>query len=961
MLNLKKLIVFIILLFAGLVIGQNNKSQDIENIFILSDIDKGQIQVNVKINQNSITHYQNSIVNLLIKYPNGTIKKSKKINLNSPEENNFFRLFVDIDPVLPWHPKTPNLYTIRMDFLSSEGIFLSSVEERFGMRKLERRKDRFYVNNQPFFVRACGHEYESFLDSLDRDGIIKRLKQAKRYGFNAVRHHSHIPKEIYLQVADEVGIFLQVEIDGKIGTDTNSQRFTESKKNWVSMIKKARNHPSTFIYSMGNEIYGNDKGLIECQNILYEKAKTLDPSVLVLNRSGSSPYNDEFGKYDLIERPIGEYEHIAEYANEAFILYLRGDRKGRSKEFPIIAHEYPLVASYPNVELAGKYSEEPFWLKITRENTRKNGLEHLLPDFVMNSERIQALCRKEMLEEARKFNELDGYSMLRFTDCMQLVSGVVDDFSDPKNVTAEEFLRTNGETVLLCTWNIRNFSYLDSFKVKIEISHHGPLQYKAPKCRWWLMNGPAVLAKGEFDSIKVNPVSVAEIGNIYLKIPNLSKPAKLTLRADLMDTQPYINNEWYFWAFPNENEEIDDQEKILIWDPRSRLGTYLEVYPEINYIDEAELNISENKANLIITDSWNESFFDYLNNGGNIWIISDKSWPWPEEVGIFGLHITKFIPEKQAPTIFPEFDEFNSKWLTICSNSKSRYGNSGTVIYPHPALRNFPHEGFCDIHFWPMIYRAKSLQLELFPKGTEPIIRSIDNYYRGQSKGYMAELNVGDGKLFVSTLNITQHFSRDATVRYMFDQLLQYMTDPDWEPEVKITSEELRKMIDDFAVEISTREPMTRDEMVIRYETRWAKLISPTEMIIIPIYDAIGIDHEKLSVHYEYAQSQWFYNAQTFDTLTWIFSNESKGNFTGTIPLSSPYKDITLNLSVDSNIMQVINFNEPGMWEDFKTLEFELNDLTTGEHKLSISIASKKNQTLVPAIQIQDIILRAKK
>ena len=205
--------------------------------------------------------------------------------------------------------------------------------------------------------------------------FLKRLQQKKRYSWNTVRHHSRVPNDTYLEVADEVGLLIQMEISGKIGIDPASERFLESRKSWIEMVERGRHHPSTFVYSMGNEIYKNDSGLIKCQDILYDLAKEMDPSVLVLNRSGSNPFNDDFGKYDLIERPIGEYEHVAEFARDAFLLYLRGERKGRSDQFPIIAHEYPLVSSYPNPELLSKYDTEPFWLKLTRENARKNWME----------------------------------------------------------------------------------------------------------------------------------------------------------------------------------------------------------------------------------------------------------------------------------------------------------------------------------------------------------------------------------------------------------------------------------------------------------------------------------------------------------------------------------------------------------------------------------------------------------
>ena len=954
----KILAVLSLLLIASSAKGLENSN--FEDFFILSNFDSKEIELRIWIKKEFQNEFSSSSVEIQVLSPEGNLAKQEIINFDPPKSDEFSTIKITLDSIQPWHPKTPNLYILNASFKNKKGEVIETLTKKFGIRKYESKNGKFYINENPFYVRACGHEKGDIVDTFDREAIEKRLKEVKRYGFNALRHHSHCPSDEYLEVADEVGLLVQMEIGGKIGSDPKSERFRESREDWKNMIKKGRQHPCSFIYSLGNEIYNNDPGLIVCQDLLYDLAKSLDPVVLVLNRSGSNPFNDAYGKYDLIERPIGEYEHVAEFANDAFELYLRGDRKGKSDEVPIIAHEYPLVSSYPNPELAHKYKEVPAWLQITMDNLKEKGQEHLMIDYVKNSEKIQNLCRKEMLEEARKFPELDGYSMLRFTDNMDKISGVVDDFADEKNIRAEEFLRTNGETVLLCSWNSRTFNYGDQLEAKIEISHHGEEPFKAEKCKWWLLDGYTVIAEGEFSGVSVNPVDVAEIGKISVAIPTLYKPAKLTLRAALPDAVSYINNEWYFWAFPSEPKKLKNKDRVVLWDPMERMKVFKEAYPGIHYTGKENWKISRwSKPKLVIADHWNDSFYSYLEEKGNIWIISDNKWPWPEEVGIFGLHITKFIPSEQAPILFPELDEHCSKWLTICSSAKSRHGNSGTLIYNHPAIGDFPHEGFCDLQFWPMIYRAKSLQLDLFPKGTEPIIRTIDNYYRGQNKGYMTELGVERGRVFVSTLNLTQSYSWSASTRYMFDQLLEYLMSESWNPSVQMTNEELKKMFQDFAVLLETREPLNHDEMPARYTTRWEKLMSPNEIVVLHVYDAKGIDEDRLAVHWEYAQTQWYYNAQPSDQLTFEFNNSTEGDFACVLNLASTLKNISLNLQVDEREPQKVTFENPQGWSVFQPVEMLVKGLKPGDHKLILSTPEGSPIEDGKSIQIRDLEMRA--
>lgn len=934
----------------------------IRDVFALSHADRGTVEVRIWVKETEADALRDAKLSITLEYPDATVRDTGPVPFALPTTGTFAAIEIPVDPVAPWSPDHPQLYRLRMTFAGPGGATIASVDQRFGVRTLETRDARFFVNGKPFYVRAYGGEGGCGCDDLSPGELRKRLTQARAFGFNAVRHHTHVPTDDYMNIADEVGLFVQMEIGPSgLGNDVKDDKFQASMERWRTIIRMARRHPSSFIYSVGNEIYLNEPGLVECLDTLHDAAKEMDPGTFFLNRSGSTPFNDAVGRYDLIERPIGEYEHVAEFAREAFELYLRGDRKGRSDTVPIIVHEYPLVASYPNPELAGKYEETPEWIKTTVEKARENGLEHLLPLYVKNTERIQALCRKEMLEEARKFPELDGYSMLRFVDCGMYVSGVVDDFADPKNVSREEFLRTNGETVILCTWKARTFEYGETLAADLEISHHGGDPFHAPLCRWWLMDGPRMLAQGEFKNIDVQPVDVAAIGTVSVEIPPLPSPAKLTLRAVFPDSKPLINNEWYFWAFPSDRAGSDIQKSVTLWDPRDRLSVYGNTYKGIERTTRTDWTPSDKVDALILTDSWRDSFYEYLDRGGRIWILSDKTWPWPEEVGIFGLHITRIIPERQSPPVFPELDEALTNWLTLCSNNPKRYGNSGTIVYPHPALREFPHEGFCDLQFWPMIYRAKSLRLADFPGGTEPLIRAIDNFHRGAGKGYMVELRVGRGRLFISTLNFTQSFPWSASSRFLFDRILRYTTGPEFNPTVKITPAQLKTMIDGFAAELAAKPRPPLNEMGARYETLWRARLQPGELVVLPISDARGVDPSRIGTHYEYAQTQFYFSARPGDSMTWDCKTKAAGKFTCALFLATPLKDVRLRLVVDGRDAETVVVPGGGAWNTFQQLNIAIPAIEAGEHTVVLSIPEDAPVEEGRTVLIRDVELRGDK
>src|SRR5207247_1634759 len=55
-------------------------------------------------------------------------------------------------------------------------------------------------------------------------------------------------------------------------------------------------------------------------------------------------------------------------------------------------------------------------------------------------------------------------------------------------------------------------------------------------------------------------------------------------------------------------------------------------------------------------------------------------------------------------------------------------GNLGTVIYDHPSLGRFPHEGFCDLQFLSLLRSVGRADLDALPVRVKPIIRSITDW-----------------------------------------------------------------------------------------------------------------------------------------------------------------------------------------------------------------------------------------
>ena len=65
---------------------------------------------------------------------------------------------VPLSPFHPWSPESPALYHAELQLCDGDRP-VHGWTERFGVRKIEVRGNRFFLNNKPFFVRGYGDDF----------------------------------------------------------------------------------------------------------------------------------------------------------------------------------------------------------------------------------------------------------------------------------------------------------------------------------------------------------------------------------------------------------------------------------------------------------------------------------------------------------------------------------------------------------------------------------------------------------------------------------------------------------------------------------------------------------------------------------------------------------------------------------------------------------------------------------
>ena len=108
------------------------------------------------------------------------------------------------------------------------------------------------------------------------------------------------------------------------------------------------------------------------------------------------------------------------------------------------------------------------------------GTTRLIPRFVENSRKLQALCRKLNTEAARRSPEIDGYTLWLLQDYWKGGQGLLNQFYEPKSIGADEHLTRNAETVVLLVRDGCEAAAGRTIDATAVVSHFGKANLQVP-------------------------------------------------------------------------------------------------------------------------------------------------------------------------------------------------------------------------------------------------------------------------------------------------------------------------------------------------------------------------------------------------------------------------------------------------------------------------------------------------
>lgn len=757
-----------------------------ENIFIESDVQKEILLI----------HSREALDELCVEELDGTVIRTHILKRYTTKDN-VLVIVLDASEFRLWSPENPFLYKLK----SNIGDCI------FGYSEIKTNLNCVYLNQKPIYLRGyirgiTAHDHPNLTGKSNREYYRKNILQAKKFGFNLVRFHSTIPEDEFVQLADELGLLIHLEVGytHKYNENGEKEDINFNKQLWRDTIVKFRNNPSVAIFCLGNEMHNS--GRLNEVKVLVDMGRELAPHKLMMDNSGWGEFDRESA--DIFSQHVAYYfpfKRHAQMFNEDFCWKHNGSVFGMPLEEkfvsamacvevkrrlnpikPVIAHEAIHYIDVPNYDLLNEkfdqfknsvgeeylenhHIDKPRYLTELPNLIKKKNLEDKLQYYIGASRKFKKVALKTYFERLRLSSNFCGFEMLQLSDCLKYENqnGLLDFFDDDKFISSSWMRNFNTDTVLLSDITDKTVYSGDKVNIPIYISYFGEENLVRGVLSVFINNGTLrerVFCGEHFSVIH----GLSKLVDLSLNLQAHNQAIRYTIEVEFSTDHRKYKNDWDIWAYPRPS--LNYLPKVRLTD--SILKNNIEKYWTGQVKDER----------IVFTDVLDDAVFDDLERGKTV-ILSyhrdrvGNQYYWPGSLDRF------------KPCIWDRGHNLggflNSNWLDE---------KLGTNRY-------------FDLNMYSLIEGGYKINLDDFPGRVHEYVSGVDKPVRDRMKGlihgvkgfikedtlrnfcYLFSLKVDEGTLIVSTFN--QELLEDPIAKIYFTELLNYTKEFSVEYQINLT------------------------------------------------------------------------------------------------------------------------------------------------------------------------------
>jgi hypothetical protein len=483
-----------------------------------------------------------------------------------------------------WDLDAPRLYTLVARIESDKP---DEIRETFGFRQILSREGKFFLNDQPIYLRAAlDQDYYpgEIYTPPSLEYIEDEFRKAKAMGLNCLRVHIKIADPRYYQAADRIGLLIWTELPNWHFLTENSRR--RGLETLRGMIDRDWNHPSIIIWTVINESWGvnlTDDRQRKWLGEMYDHLKVLDPLRLVVGNSACwgnfqvvtdvedfhyyAAIPDHYLKWkswvrNFASRPPWAYARVyQDYRSwKRFSLFpwrksegsLAPDVRRRGDE-PLLLSEFGNWGLPDLQKLYECYGGEPWWFETGSEweygVVYPHGIEERfksyyldrrfssLASFTAATRSLELEALRYEIGQIRRHSSLQGYVITEFTDLHWECNGLLDMCRNYK-IPPEELSDLNADDFI--TPEVEAFSYWEGEPCQVEIylSHYSNLKLNDCRLEWELEEVPEV--RGVLNRVKPQQAGSRRIGRIDFPAPFVERNRRVSLQMELVAADGHV-------------------------------------------------------------------------------------------------------------------------------------------------------------------------------------------------------------------------------------------------------------------------------------------------------------------------------------------------------------------------------------------------------------------------------------
>lgn len=474
--------------------------------------------IDVKIMETSDVYspfvHKDAFIEIYTITPDGKVSDTKRfdIKLYNSKQVDYFRY--DICDIEFWSEFNPALYTLNVKYIC--GDMQDEKTVKFGMRTIKTENKQILLNERQISLRGtidCAIYPLTGYPPTHIEIWRKNFETVKSYGLNHIRFHAWCPPEAAFYAADELGLYISIEMPMWLNRDVCALELGEDSAHRAYFMQEAMtisktygNHPSFIMFSNGNENMGD----FDLLNDITTCIKAYDKRRLYTLTSNFDhpvmPCEDYLCAYEAYENPVRIQNIQDEAAKDTRLDY---SKAVDDTPVPIISFEVGQYCVYPNVDLAEKYTGNmlPVNLDVIRKHMKKKGVYHKLKEYIKASGDLAVKLYKEDIEAALRTKDFGGFELLSlcdYTGQSTAAVGILDAFFDSKGlISPDKFSGFSGAVVPLFQAK-RIFTNDETIDAELDLYDFGEQKIINPEYEVRIYNGSELFYELETRDTKIS-------------------------------------------------------------------------------------------------------------------------------------------------------------------------------------------------------------------------------------------------------------------------------------------------------------------------------------------------------------------------------------------------------------------------------------------------------------------------